>query len=161
MKRLVAGVLDVLVILAILGFGASAAPGVAAAADEVGPYEGVFRGYAYGDQGSRASLILDLTHRGSNVEGQVLLGEGLYVSGAWCGSVNIPAVAQDVEGQTARWNPRYLGVNPTFDVGGFNLTVDFESSISRDGEVINAEAKVDLPWFCGRDPQLKATLIRD
>lgn len=161
MKRLVAGALDILVILAMLAIGASAAPGAAAAAEQPGPYEGAFRGYAYGDEGSRALLILDLTHRGNEVEGQVYLGEGLYVSGGWCGAVNIPAVAQNVEGQTTRWNPRHLGVKPSFDVGGFELTVDFESNISRDGETITAEAKVDLPWFCGRDPQIKAALDRD
>jgi hypothetical protein len=85
----------------------------------------------------------------------------LYVSGGWCGAVNIPAVSQNVEGQTTRWNPRHLEVKPTFDAGSIDLTVDFESNISRDGEVITAEAKVDLPWFCGRDPQLKATLHRE
>jgi hypothetical protein len=161
MARLVVGVLDVLVILAMLAIGATAAPSVAAAAEKVGPYEGTFRGYAYGDKGSRAPLLLDLTHQGNQVEGKVYLGEGLYVSGGWCGAVSIPAVDQSVEGQTTRWNPRHLGVEPSFDVGGFGLTVDFESNISRDGETITAEAKVDLPWFCGRDPQLKATLSRE
>jgi hypothetical protein len=161
MKRVVTGVLDVLVILAMLTIGATAAPAVATAAEKGGPYEGTFRGYVYGDSGSRAPINLELNHRGSQVEGTVYLGEGLYVNGGWCGAVNIPAVAQDVEGQTSRWNPRQLAVNPSFSVGGFELTVDFESHITRDGETIAAEAKVDIPWFCGGDPLLKATLHRE
>ena len=161
MKRVVAGVLDVLAILSMLAIGATAVPTVAAAAEQVGPYEGNFRGFVYGDSGSRAPINLELNHRGSQVEGIVYLGEGLHVNGGWCGAVDIPAVAQGVEGQTSRWNPRQLGVNPSFSVGGFDLTVGFESNISRDGETITAEAKVDIPWFCGRDPLLKATLHRE
>jgi hypothetical protein len=161
MKRLVAGVLDVLVILSILAIGFSAAPGVAAAEDKVGPYEGTFQGYAYGDQGTRAPLTLDLTHRDRQVEGKVSIGQGLYVDAGICGAASIPATAQYVEGQTTRWNQNRLEVSPSFDLGGFDLVVDFESSLSASGDIITAEAKVDLPWFCGRDPVLKATLYRE
>ena len=161
MKRLVFGVLDVAVILSILAIGATAAPGVAEAATSVGPYEGTFQGVVYGDQGTRAPLVLDLTHRDGQVEGKVSMGQGLYVDAGFCGGVNIPGAAQYVEGQTTRWNPDRLKVSPVFDLGGFELVVDFESNISAGGEVITAEAKADLPWFCGRDPVLKATLYRD
>jgi hypothetical protein len=161
MKRLLVGTLYLVVVLMMLTIGVAVIPEVAAAAEKAGPYEGAFRGMAYGDSDSRAPLTLDLTHRGSHVEGTVFLGEGLYVNGGWCGAVQIPAVAQEVEGQTSSWNPRRLEVSPTFDLGRFELTVDFESNISSDGELINAEAKVDLPWFCGRDPVLKAKLYRE
>jgi hypothetical protein len=160
MKRFVAGLLEVAVFLAILSVGVSAAPAVAEAAG-VGPYEGTFEGVAYGDRGSRAPLALELTHRGSQVEGTVSLGEGLYVDGGWCGEVNLPAISTDIEGQTSRWSPRRLAVSPRFDVGGFDLTVDFESNVSTNGKVITAQAKVDLPWFCGRDPVLTATMYRE
>jgi len=160
MKRLVFGALDILVILAVLAVGASAAPSVDASS-EAGPYEGLFRGTAHGDGVSTAPLLLSLTHSGNQVEGIVYLGEGLYVDGGFCGNVSVPATAQYVEGRTAFRNPRQLAVTPTFDVNGFELTVDFESTVSADGDTIEAEAKVDLPWFCGRDPVLTATLDRD
>jgi hypothetical protein len=127
----------------------------------VGPYEGTFHGVAYGDRGSSAPLSLELTHRGSQVKGNVYLGEGLHVSAGFCGSVNLPAAAQRIEAQTSFLNPKRLVADPTFDAGGFHLTVDFETNVSADGEVITAKAKVDLPWFCGRDPVLTGTLYRD
>ena len=126
-----------------------------------GPYEGTFRGVAYGDGGSSAPLMLDLTHRGNQVQGSLVLDEGLYVDGGFCGAVNLPATKQSVEGQTLSWKPGRLVARPAFDAGVFDLTVDFVSTISTDGTVLTAEAKADLPWFCGRDPVLTATLYRD
>ena len=160
MKRLVVGIVSILAILATAGIGVEAAPEVAATAN-IGPYEGAFHGVAEGDRGSSAPLKLELTHRGSQVAGKVFLGEGLYVDGGFCGTVNVPATAQYISGQTLLRNPKRLVASPTFDLGGFDLTVDFESNVSADGEVIDAEAKVDLPWFCGRDPAFSGTLYRD
>jgi hypothetical protein len=159
MKRLVAGILTAVAVLVTLGIGAEAAPASMPVA-KVGPYEGTFKGLAYGDKGSSAPLALELTHRGNQVEGNVFLEEGLYISAGFCGAVNLPATSEYVAGQTLRWNPRRLVVSPTFDVGGFEVAVDFESTVSADGDVIAAKAKVDLPWFCGRDPLLTATLNR-
>jgi hypothetical protein len=121
----------------------------------------MFRGVAYGDKGSSAPLSLELRHRGSEVTGNVYLGEGLHVSAGFCGSVNLPAATQRIEAETSFWNPKRLVAEPTFDAGGFELTVDFESNVSADGKAIRAKAKVDLPWFCGRDPVLTSTLHRD
>lgn len=160
MGRLVVGILNVLAILATMGIGVSAAPEVDTAG-AVGPYEGSFRGVAHGDGGTSALLTLDLTHRGNLVKGELFLSEGLYANGGFCGTVFLPATARLIEGQTVVGNPRRLVANPTFDVGGFDLAVDFESNISADDDVITAEAAVDLPWFCGRDPALTATLHRD
>jgi hypothetical protein len=150
----------VLAILLTTAAGAYAVP-EAASSGKVGPYEGRFEGDAYGDRSSSARIMLDLAHRGNQVEGMVYIGEGMVVSGGFCGTVNVPATAQYVEGQTARWNPNRLMVKPTFDLGGFELTVDFESNVSADGEFITARAEIDLPWFCGRDPVLTSTLYRD
>ena len=159
MKRLLAGILAVAAVLATLGTGVEGAS-ADMLAEKVGPYEGTFTGLAYGDKGSSAPVALELTHRGNQVRGTLLLEEGLYVSGGFCGGVNLPATSEDVQGQTLRWNPRRLFVSPTFDVGGFQVTVDFESTMSADGDAIAAKAKVDLPWFCGRDPVLTATVTR-
>ena len=160
MKRFVAGILDVLIVVALLTIGISTVPGVAAE-EEVGPYEGTFQGIAYADKDSSAPLALELTHRGNEVQGELFLGEGLTVNGGFCGTVSLPELEVAVEGETAPRNPNRLVANPTFDAGGFDLTVDFKSEVSTDGDVITATAKVDLPWFCGRDPGLAATLYKD
>jgi hypothetical protein len=144
MRRLV-GVLAVLAILSTVVAGAYAAPEVATGA--VGPYEGAFQGVAYAGEGSRAPLALELTHRGNQVEGTVFLGEGLYVDGGMCGAVNVPATALAIGGQTVLGDPRRLVTRPTFDLGDFEIAVDFESDLSVDGKVITAEATIDLPWF--------------
>ena len=155
----VAVVVVVAVLMTVVA-GAYAAPEVSSAGG-VGPYEGTFLGVVYGDRGSSAPLSLELIHRGSQVRGNVYLGEGLHVSAGFCGSVNLPAAGQRIEGETAFWNPKRLVADPTFDAGGFDLTIDFESNVSADGQIITAKAKVDLPWFCGRDPVLTSSLYRD
>ena len=160
MKGVLIGIVEIVIMFALLAVPVRAAPELISSG-KVGPYEGTFHGVVYGDKGSSAPLTLVLTHRGSQVEGKVSLGSGLYVNGGWCGNVNIPAVSTYVEGQTQRLNPKRLVTSPSFDVGGFELTVDFESNISSDGDTITAEAKVDLPWLCGRDPELSGKAYRD
>ncbi len=159
MKRLVVSILA-LAVLSTAAVGVYAAP-EAAATGKVGLYEGSFRGTAYGDEGSRAPVALELTHRDNKVAGTLSLDEGLYVNGGWCGAVSLPASTVDVEGQTTVRKPKRLEATPTLNAGGFNITVDFESNVSASGKVITAKAKVDLPWFCGRDPVLTATMLRD
>ena len=160
MRRFLFGLLDLVVMFAVLAVGVSVAP-EASAIESIGPYEGTFKGIAYGDRDSSAPLSLELTHRGDQLEGNVSLGEGLYVSGGFCGTVTLPATELVVEGQTVHGKPERLEASPTFDVGDFELTVDFVSEVSADGEEITAEARVDLPWFCGRDPAFHGTLYRD
>lgn len=160
MKRVVM-VATALAVLSMVVPVAYAAPVAAARAVQPGPYEGLFEGFVQGDRGSRAPISLDLTHRGRQVQGQVTLGEGLYVSAGWCGAVQVPATEQYVSGQTVRGNEKRVVVTPSFDAGGFDLTVKFESTLSADGETITARAKIDLPWFCGRDPVLTSTLVRE
>lgn len=160
MKRVML-VATALAVLSMVVPAAYAAPVAAGRPVQRGPYEGVFEGFVQGDKGSNAPISLDLTHRGREVAGTVTLGEGLYVSGGWCGAVQVPALAQYVSGQSDRTNARRVTVTPTFDAGGFDLTVRFESLLSTDGETITARAKIDLPWFCGRDPVLSGVLYRE
>jgi hypothetical protein len=160
MKNL-AIVVTTVTLLSILVPVAFAEPPIARNPVQQGPYEGVFEGFVRGDSDSQAPMGLELTHRGSEVEGTVTLGDGLYVSGGWCGAVQVPAIEQVVSGQTDRGNERRVAVAPTFDAGGFDLTVNFQSTLSPDGETITARAKIDLPWFCGRDPVLTGTLYRE
>jgi hypothetical protein len=159
MRGLFFGLLDIVVILATLSGGVAVAAG-SSSTNAAGPYEGMFYGIARGDRNSYALVSLDLTHRGEWVEGSLALNKGLYVDGGICGAVNLPATEQTVEGWTDSKKPGHLVASPTIDVGSFDLTVDFESDVTEDGDIITAEAKVDLPWFCGRDPVLTATLYR-
>ena len=160
MKKLGLGSLVVLAILAIAATGAYAVPEMVTTG-VVGPYEGTFQGMVRTERNSRAPLALDLTHRGNQVQGIVYLGEGLHVDAGWCGSVDLPALSAKVGAETVPGDARRLVANPTFDAGGFDLTVDFESVLLGDGDVIQAEARVDVPWFCGRDPVLSGTLYRN
>ena len=161
MKRLLFGLIGLLAMLATAGVGMSAAaPEAATSATVVGPYEGTFHGVAQGDRGTTAPIMLELTHRGSQVSGIAALGEGLYVGGGFCGTVNVPATTLRIGGQTVAGNANRLVASPSFDVGGFYVAVDFESNVSQDAETIVAEARVDLPWFCGRDPTFASTLYR-
>ena len=160
MKRIVVGIAVVVAILSTSVAWAHAAPGVEKVG-VVGPYEGNFSGIVYGDKNSRAPLALELTHQGSQVEGAVSIGEGLYVDAGLCGSFDLPAIDASIEGQTMDGDSRRLEASPTFDAGAFELTVDFESEVSASGRVILTRAKVDLPWFCGQDPVLTGILLRD
>ena len=160
MKKIVLGIAVVVAILSTSVAWAHAAPGVEKVG-AVGPYDGSFSGIAYGENGSRAPLALELTHQGSQVEGAVSIGEGLYVDAGLCGSFELPAIDANIEGQTLKGDSRRLEASPTFDAGAFELTVDFESEVSASGRVIVTKAKVDLPWFCGQAPVLTGILLRN
>jgi hypothetical protein len=159
MKRIVVGIALVVAILSVSVAWAYAAADVENM-DAEGPYEGDFRGIAYGDKGSSAPLALELTHRGSRVEGNVSIGEGLHVDAGFCGSFDLPAIDATIAGQTLEREPRRLEASPTFDAGAFELTVDFQSEVSTSGKLIFTQANVDLPWFCGPDPVLRGILLR-
>jgi hypothetical protein len=126
-----------------------------------GPFEGEFSGYISGDKGSRAPIALDLTHRSDEVKGYIELGEGLYIDGGVCGGGYLPSTTQYAGVESDSRNPRKITEHLVFKVSGIKIPADLNGEISADGEAISAEARIDLPWFCGRDPQLKATLFRD
>ena len=160
MKRIMLGIAVVVAILsASLGWAYAASD--VEDMDAVGPYEGSFSGTAYGDKGSTAPLELELTHRGSRVEGDVSIGEGLHVDAGFCGTFDLPAIDASIAGQTLEDEPRRLEASPTFDAGAFELTVDFQSKVSASGNIIVTKANVDLPWLCGQDPALRGILLRD
>jgi hypothetical protein len=47
----------------------------------------------------------------------------------------------------------------SFKVSNFDIGVTLNSKIAADG-AINATGSIDLPWICGRDPQLSGTLSK-
>ena len=128
-----------------------------AAATNVGPFEGKFNGTVYGPGGQKAPLSLNLTHRGTVVEGTAFIGEGLTVDAGICGSGAVPAGAVYASGRTSASNPRLLQATTTFDVEGVPVTVNLTGTIT--GKTIDAKTKIDLPWFCGGDPLLTGKLI--
>jgi hypothetical protein len=126
----------------------------------VGPYEGVFSGVLYGDNNTRAPIALQMTHRDGIVSGRVYLGEGFYVNAGRCGGTTIPAMAQSANGRALANDPSKLSVTTSFNLSGFNIGVDLNSSISADGDTLNVSTSIDLPWLCGRDPSYSGTLYR-
>ena len=131
-----------------------------AASMDVGPYEGVCSGVLHGDNNSRAPIALQMTHRDGLVKGRLYLGEGLYVNAGMCGKTEIPSMVQSASGRTLPSNPNKMVINTAFNVSGFDIGVDLTSTISADGQTLNARTSIDLPWICGRDPSYSGTLYR-
>jgi hypothetical protein len=157
MKKLILSVMAALMILpAATAFAAPQAVTV----EKSGPYEGTFHGVVYGDNGSSAPLSLQLTHRDDDVQGSLAIGSGLYVKGGVCGGAYVPSGVQYASGKTDPRDSSHLVASAKVDVDRFDITVRLESDVSPSGDVIQAKAKLDLPWFCGRDPVLDATLYR-
>ncbi|HSG15123.1 MAG TPA: hypothetical protein VLE70_02220 [Anaerolineae bacterium] len=123
-------------------------------------FDGTFQGTIYGDKGSSAPIELQLAQRGRNVQGNVAIGSGLYVNGGMCGSGYIPGGAQSAGGRVSASNPNRLYAESTFKVSGLKVSIDLTGIASDDGEEVDAQAKIDLPWLCGRDPVLSGTLYR-
>ncbi len=159
MKKLLFALSAVLFALTPAASVVLAAPAPAAARG-AGPYQGIFSGYVYGDRGSRATITLELTHVGDRVSGEVTLGEGLYVDGGRCGGAYIPASVQAASGQTLRGYPNRLQAGVDFKLSGLKISAALDSQISTDRENLTAQAVIDLPWLCGRDPVLKAELSK-
>jgi hypothetical protein len=164
MKKLSAlFILCLLVLLATTGLNhnpALAASGLKAT-DKPGPFEGTFTGTVSGDKRSEASLDLELTQRGSLVAGEVTLGDGLYIDGGMCGKGYIPAGATATSGESLSDDPNHLVFNAEFPVSNFKIKVVLQGDLTEDGKILTAEAAIDLPWFCGHDPQLQAELTRN
>lgn len=157
MKKLSASVM-LSVIAILVGSLTAQAAGITTA---YGPYQGMFSGSVRGDRGSRAPITLDLIQRGEDISGTVSIGEGLTIDGGMCGAVAVPAAEQVVSGKTLRGHPDQLDTELSFKVSNIKIVVNLESRISADGKNIEAEARIDLPWLCGRDPLIRGELERE
>jgi hypothetical protein len=157
MKKLSASV--ILAVIAILvGSLTAQAAGISTT---YGPYQGIFSGGVSGDRGSEAPITLDLIQRGEDISGTVSIGEGLYIDGGVCGAVAVPAAEQAVTGKTVKGHPDQLDTKLSFNVSNIKIVVNLASRISADGKNIEAEARIDLPWLCGRDPVIRGELERE
>lgn len=159
MKKLIFSTLIALfaVTTILVGVSASTSP---LGKEQVGPYEGKFSGYVYGANGSKATLTLVLTHRDGVVQGMANLGEGMYVKAGRCGSGYLPRYSQHIQGNSLPTNPNQIIANTYFKISNFQIGVELDSSISEDGRVLSAQAEIDIPWICGKDPQFSGTLYR-
>ena len=157
MKKLTISLLSVIVLVAVFAASALAAP----TTKDTSLYDGVFHGYLYGDKGSKAPVTLDMTQEGDTVQGTVYLGEGLYVDARTCGSTYVPAIAQYAAGNVHANNPNRATANADIDVGPLVVTIEFDGELTDGGDTLDVEAKLDLPFICGKDPQLTGTLTRD
>jgi hypothetical protein len=56
-------------------------------------------------------------------------------------------------------DPSQIQMKTSVKVSNFDIGVTLNSKMSTDG-TINATGSIDLPWICGRDPQLSGTLSK-
>lgn len=120
------------------------------------PFTGTFVGTIEGDNNSSAPIILKLEQDGSEVVGTASLGKGLYVDGGSCGGAYVPTGTQTTTGKVSAKNPDLLTSSMKINVSGFNVTINLVGEL--DDDVLDAQAKIDLPWLCGTDPVLTTQL---
>lgn len=157
-----------LIMIALMTFfvaSAQAAPvrpttGSTVATASGGLFTGSFEGVLYGDDGSEAPVVLELVQNGRDVTGEISVGRGLFIDGGNCGVVEVPVTTQTATGRTTASAPRNLDAVAALKVQGISVTIHLDSELSRDGEDITAEAKIDLPWLCGRDPVINGEFTR-
>ncbi len=127
---------------------------------QVAPLEGMFFGDVYSDDGTSASLMLQLSQVEDEVFAIAEIGEGLTVDAGFCGVVPIPAGSFSASAPIDPRRPGVLDADVTFDVNGFKISASLISELADTGDQIDAEVSIDLPWLCGRDPVLLGTLAR-
>jgi hypothetical protein len=159
MKKAIIGLLVTIGSAIALTATASAA-GYESHSSQVEHFDGTFQGRIYGDKGSSAPIVLELNQEGRVVEGTVEMGRGLYVNGGMCGSGYVPGGVQSAAGQVSATNPRQVNAAAAFKVSGLTVNIDLTGLASANGQEVETQAKIDLPWLCGRDPVLSGTLFR-
>ena len=160
MKRIIIAVAFALVLFTTVSASVLAAP-KKLATKNVDLFDGTFSGVIYGDKGSQAPLTLKMVQDGDEVYGTLLLGRGLYINGGRCGGGYIPASSQHAAGKIDKSDPNALEAITSIKISGFKVNIELEGLLSKDGENLEAEATVNLPWLCGRDPIVDAFLIKE
>ena len=159
MKKVMISLVLAVGALFAISLSAGAAPDMTKV-KKTGPFEGTFVGEVKADNGTSTELSLDLTHRGDEVKGFVVIGEGLYIDAGFCGRGYVPAGTQFARGETSSKDPSHLSAESQFKVSGLKVKVKLDGDVSDDGDEINAIAKIDLPWLCGGDPVISGTLYK-
>lgn len=125
-----------------------------------GLFSGNFEGDLLGDDGSNAAAELEITQTGRDVISKLTIDQGLIIDGGNCGLVEVPSTTQTLKGKTPTGSPRRLEAASAFKVNGIAVTIDLDADLARDGKSMTAEAKIDLPWLCGRDPIITGEFTR-
>lgn len=159
MKKKFLGAMSVIILFATAATTVFAAPKGTQYSDSE-PFEATFSGIIHGDKGTQAPLTLALTQVDDHISGTVYLDRGLYIAAGRCGGGYIPATVQSAEGEINRYKPNLIQTSTTFKVSGFRVSIELEGVLSSNGEVLATQAKIDLPWLCGRDPIIQGTLYK-
>ena len=157
MKRLVIAIAAVLVLTSTLIATASAAPKKLQPTSN-NPFEGTFSGFVFGDRDSQAPMKIELKQNGNDIIGTIALGKGLYIDGGRCGGGYLPSTIQSAEGEV---KDHEIEAETEVKVSGIKVVIELEGELSSDGETIEAEARVNIPWVCGPDPVISTVLVRD
>lgn len=123
-------------------------------------FNGTFVGALTTDGGSSAPATLTLAQDGSIVGGTINVGQGLVVNGGNCGQTPVPAGNVNANGQIDPANPNRLAAESMFNVQGLMIKLQLVGELSADGQTLNAQAGIDLPMLCGRDPVISGTFTR-
>jgi len=130
--------------------------------NEAGLFQGNFTGIAIGDEKTSAPLTLNLTQNGSRVSGSATILAGIKVNtgGLVCpGTVDVPSGTMGIAGSISNRNPRQLVAKSALNASGMKIAADMLADISREGDIMTAQIKLNLPWPC-RSPTVKANLAR-
>jgi hypothetical protein len=125
-----------------------------------GAFTGSFAGTLTSDDGSQAPINLNLTQNGATVAGDLAIGDGLTIDGGNCGAQAVPAGARSISGQIDPSNPNHIEVSAGYDVQGITITANLTADLSPDGQSLNGQILLDLPFLCGRDPVISGALAR-
>lgn len=126
----------------------------------LGIFNGTFHGVIVGDLNSQAELELDLTQVGDEIQGDLLLGEGLFINAGRCWRGYLPAGTFSASGNPMIEDPNRVKASYTYDISGVTITGYLDGALSPDGEVLTAEVEIDIPWFCGPNPILQVSAER-
>lgn len=125
-----------------------------------GGFNGTFVGTLVGDGGSSAPATLTLASDGAIVTGAINVGQGLVVDGGNCGQTAVPTGSVSANGQLDPGNPNRLDASSMFNVQGLSIELLLAGELSADGQTLNAQARIDLPLLCGRDPEISGSFVR-
>ena len=125
-----------------------------------GLFTGTYEGILLGDDGSEAPVTLELTQAGRAVTAEIAVGRGLLVDGGVCGLAAVPAGTQSGAGRVSANAPRHLDATAEVEVEGIAVGLQLSGDLSRNGQTMTTEARIDLPWLCGRDPVISGELSR-
>jgi len=142
-----------------VGVGASAAAEAPPEA-RAHAFEGVFTGTAYGANGTEAPLWIDISQDGPTIAATATLGDGMYVGTKFCGGAAVPGGQVSGTAYVDANTPSRVQTEVPFNVYGVPVRLAIQGDLSEDGQSLTARTTINLPAFCGGNPQFVGTLSR-